>query len=82
MGERDCDEERKAESRRILERVERESDLFFLLGAAKVRDHFAARDAEGEDWTERWGRRIGRLLGLGFALFLIFWLWRLLTGST
>ncbi|MDZ5699276.1 hypothetical protein [Chelativorans sp. M5D2P16] len=81
MGEKERDEERRAESRRILKRVERDSDTLFLGAASTARDHFTAREAEDADWTERWGRRIGRVLGLGFAVFLIIWLWRFLTGT-
>ena len=73
------DKEQEEESRRILERVERDSSDFFLRGTKRARDHFAANDAQHEDWTELWGRRIGRTLGLGFAIVLIVWLWLYLT---
>ncbi|MCT8999361.1 hypothetical protein [Chelativorans intermedius] len=81
MDEKRREERNRQESRRILERVERESDLFMRM-AARARDHFAARDAGDEDRIELWGRRIGRVLGLVFALFLIVWLWSRLTGGT
>lgn len=82
MGEQRRDKEQEDESRRILERVERDSSDFFLGGTKRARDHFAASDAKDEDWTELWGRRIGRTLGLGFAIVLIVWLWFYFTRGT
>ncbi|MCT7376523.1 hypothetical protein [Chelativorans salis] len=79
MDGRRRDEQAQEESRRILERVDRESDLFLRM-ASRARDHFAARDAQSEDWTELWGRRIGRVLGVLFALALVIWLWSYLSG--
>ncbi|WP_309082643.1 hypothetical protein [Chelativorans sp.] len=74
MGDRRSDQERQEESRRILERVERDSQSFLLRSASRARGHFTASEAQGEDWTELWGRRIGRMLGLAFAVALIVWL--------
>lgn len=76
------DAERKEESRRILERVNRDSDSLFLRSASRARDHFAAREAEGEDWTELWGRRIGRTLGLVAAFLLVLWIVFSLAGGS
>jgi len=74
MSDRRSDDERQKESRRILERAERDSESFLSRSASRARDHFAAREAEGEDWTELWGRRIGRALALVAAVILIAWL--------
>lgn len=79
MSDRRDDEERRAESRRILERVSRDSDTLLL---SKARDHFAAREAEGQDPAELWGRRIARVLALVFALVAILWLWSYLAGGS
>ena len=41
--------------------------------ARRASDHFAARDAAGEDRIELWGRRIGRGLSLaGFVVLAIY----------
>ena len=41
--------------------------------ARRAGDHFAAKDAAGEDRIELWGRRIGRGLSLaGFAALAVF----------
>jgi len=81
MSDRHSDAERQKESRRILERVERDSDSFLLQSASRARDHFAAREAEGEDWTELWGKRIARVLALVAAVILIAWLVAYFAGS-
>ena len=81
MSDRRSDQEGRQESRRILERVEHDSQPLLMRGASKARDHLAAREAAGEDWTELWGRRIGRTLGLVFAAILIIYLVIQLTGG-
>ena len=41
--------------------------------AQRASDHFAAKDAAGEDRVELWGRRIGRALSLaGFVALAIY----------
>ncbi|TPJ51001.1 MULTISPECIES: hypothetical protein [unclassified Mesorhizobium] len=66
------------ESRRILERVARETDPAATSLAARtakaVRDHVAAADADRADPIEVWGTRIGRIIGLLLALGLMVWL--------
>ena len=81
MSERQSDEERQAESRHILERVERDSQSPLSRSRVRVRDYFVARDAAGEDWTEIWGRRIARVLALVAVIILIGWLILLLWGN-
>ena len=73
-GRRDDD----SESRRILERVARETTpggASFIARTAKgARDHVAAADADRSDPIEVWGTRIGRTLGLIIAIGLLAWL--------
>lgn len=77
-GERAADE-RARESRRILERVARDSETIgrssFARVANRLRDHFSG-DAEKDDAAEIWGKRIGRTLG---AIAFAFLAWHVLT---
>jgi hypothetical protein len=63
------------ESRRILDRVARESGTLGGSEAARAArealDHLAARDAPAHDPVEVWGRRMGRALGVIAAIYLI-----------
>ena len=61
------DTRREERSRSILERLHQQTDKTF--GAIPP-----AKEEE-RDWTERWGRRFGLLLGYGLALYL---LWQLI----
>jgi hypothetical protein len=74
------------ESRRILERVARETDpsgTSFVARTAKgMRDHVAAADADRTDPIEVWGTRIGRILGLLLALGMMVWLVLFLTRGS
>ncbi|UVK42403.1 hypothetical protein BPNPMPFG_004077 [Mesorhizobium sp. AR07] len=67
-----------SESRRILERIARETDpagnSFVARSAKGVRDHVTAADADRADPIEIWGTRIGRTLGLLLTLGLMVWL--------
>ena len=83
MAERQDSEK---ESRRILERVARETDpsgTSFVARTAKgMRDHVAAVDADRTDPIEVWGTRIGRILGLLLALGMMVWLVLFLTRGS
>ena len=83
MAERQDSEK---ESRRILERVARETDpsgTSFVARTAKgMRDHVAAADADRTDPIEVWGTRIGRILGLLLALGMMVWLVLFLTRGS
>jgi hypothetical protein len=73
----DRDSERKAESRRILERMSHEADSGGSVvdrAARRARDHVAASDVDRDDWAEYWGTRIGRTLGALLLVGLIVWL--------
>ena len=74
----DRESERRAESRRILERVSQEAESgghsAIDRAARRARDHVTAADVDRDDWVEYWGTRIGRLLGLILLVGLIVWL--------
>ncbi len=67
-----------SESHRIIERVAHEGGLgdgSLVSRVAKgARDHVTAAEADRSDPIEVWGTRIGRTLGLIFALGLLIWL--------
>ncbi|MGJ3263124.1 MAG: hypothetical protein ACFE0R_07800 [Salinarimonas sp.] len=81
---REDDDPQARESRRALDRVERETETIGRSAGAKMgqrmADHFAGRDAQGAgpqgetDPMEVWGKRIGRALAVPFFVFLIVWL--------
>ena len=78
--------DRSAESRRILERVARETEPSGLYGlgqrtAKRARNHLGAADADQGDWIEVWGTRIGRTLGILFVCALLFWAASLLVAG-
>ena len=64
------------ESRRILDRIARESDGGSLMARTtqRARDHLTAADADRSDWIEHLGTRIGRILGLVITIGLVVWL--------
>jgi hypothetical protein len=72
--------ERQQESKRILERVERDSEAVGTSNLARTADrvagHFRADQADKDDPIEVLGTRIGRGLGLiafiGLAVYLFF----------
>ena len=73
MSENDKDEQ--AESRRIIGRVGQESEASMVRRTAdRVTGHMSGRDAEGQDWTELWGTRIGRWLGIALLAYVLWWL--------
>jgi hypothetical protein len=74
------DPSRNTESRRILDRVARDSSGG-LAGASvmaraveRSKNHLVAGDADQDDRIELWGTRIGRVLGLAFVAGLAAWL--------
>ncbi|WP_328600456.1 hypothetical protein [Mesorhizobium xinjiangense] len=71
------DDKRTGEARRILERLQAESDPSSTLtarAAKKARNHLTAADADRNDSVELWGTRIGRVLGLVVFVGLLVWL--------
>ena len=61
----------EAESRRIIRRVDVESEATM---ARRVSNHMTGQDADQNDWVEVWGTRIGRWLGVVLLIYLIWWL--------
>jgi hypothetical protein len=59
----------EAESKAILERLETQSE--------KILGPTPDTEPEKGDWTERWGKRFGLIIGYGLALYL---LWHLFTN--
>lgn len=60
---------------RDLERVNQTSEVVgtsaFRRAAQGTLDHFSASDAEGGEWAELWGRRIGRALSAVVIVILV-----------
>jgi hypothetical protein len=75
-------EDRQAESRRILERIAGEADVDGA--SATKRPNRPVRTGEGadsEDWAEYWGTKIGRALGLLLLIGLLIWMIRFLMNG-
>lgn len=68
------------ESKRILDRVNRETETVGTSSmrrvANQVRDHIGAEDADENEWAELWGTRIGRVLSIVFFVVLVVYLAR------
>jgi hypothetical protein len=76
MNQAERDEAQRREALRTLDTLS-EHDTFatsaLARNARRAADHFAAKDAAGEDRIELWGRRIGRGLSLvGFVALAIY----------
>ncbi|MBB6465566.1 hypothetical protein HNQ96_001424 [Aminobacter lissarensis] len=73
---RDSDSEK--ESRRILDRIARESEpggaSFVSRNTDKMRKHLGAADVDKADPIEHVGTRIGRILGFVLTVGLMLWL--------
>lgn len=68
-------EDRQAESRRIIGRVAQESEASMARRAAdRITDHMSGRDAPPGDRIELWGTRIGRWLGVALLIYVLWWL--------
>ena len=61
----------EAESRRIIRRVDVESEATM---ARRVSNHMTGQDADQNDWVEVWGTRSGRWHGVVLLIYLIWWL--------
>lgn len=73
---RDSDGEK--ESRRILDRIARESEgggrSYVTRKTDQFRDHLTAVDVDKSDAIEHIGTRIGRILGVVLTVGLLLWL--------
>jgi hypothetical protein len=74
MPEQDNKRHPDTESRRILERVSRESAAGGMSVVERAKGHFSAKDADAGDSVEVWGTRIGRFLGLLVLIAMFIWL--------
>lgn len=76
----DHEDPREAEAKRILDRVAEESETVGTSSMKRVADringHIGAKDADQERWSEVWGTRIGRILGLIFFIWLLIYMIR------
>jgi hypothetical protein len=79
QSQHERDEAQRREALRTLDKLrEHETVVSSALArtARRAGDHFAAKDAAGEDAIELWGRRIGRALSLagliGLSIYLYF----------
>jgi hypothetical protein len=77
---RQNDDQRNIESKRILDRLESETENSGLLGGAakRLESHLGAKDADQNDWAEVWGSRIGRSIGAVVVIILFLYLWNYL----
>ncbi|MBA3448686.1 MAG: hypothetical protein H0T56_13995 [Pseudaminobacter sp.] len=79
------DDDRDAESRRILDRVAREAESggssLVSRAVRRARDHVSAADADRDDTIEYWGTRVGRVLGLVLTIGIIVWLVAFVTSG-
>ncbi|PVB61189.1 hypothetical protein [Labrenzia sp. 011] len=71
-------DKQRQEALRALDRVEAESETIvgstFVRMADRARSHMSAGDKDEDDRVEVWGTRIGRSLGLVFAIGLAIYL--------
>jgi hypothetical protein len=80
-----AEDPRQQESRAILERVARESDVLgasaLVRAARDAGDQLIGRDEPQADRVEIWAKRIGRSLGVLFAIYLLAHLVRHFSGG-
>lgn len=73
-------DEAQAKSRRILERVERDSvalgGSFLARTADRARKHFSGADKPQDDPIEVWGTRAGRVIGFVIFVALVLYIVR------
>lgn len=76
MNERERrDAERRHDAHATLDRLESQTETLgssaFVRMADKARTHFTAAEVDQEDRIEVWASRVGRILGLLFAIGLV-----------
>ncbi|CAN7240505.1 hypothetical protein LJR231_000931 [Phyllobacterium sp. LjRoot231] len=81
MPEQDGQHQPDTESRRIIERINRESAAGGMSIIERTKTHFSAKDADSADSIEVWGTRIGRFLGLLVLIAMIIWLISSIVGK-
>ncbi len=81
----DRKENPEAESRRILDRVAKESSAdsasFVGRGVDRLKGHLNADDVDQADSIEVWGTRVGRTIGFLITLAILGWLLFYLFGG-
>lgn len=75
MAKKQSHDQQAEEAKRILERVQQESET---VGTSSMRrtvnnitSHMKAEDADENEWAELWGKRIGRGLAVIFFIGLV-----------
>jgi len=78
-GQEHQKDKQREEALAALDRVEAESETIvgstFARMANRARDHLSAADKDEDDRIEVLGTRIGRSLGVLFAIGLVIYLW-------
>ncbi len=78
-GPKNPKDERRDEALRAIDRVEAESETIvgstFVRMADRAKNHLSAADEEPDDRIEVLGTRIGRSLGIVFAIGLVIYLY-------
>jgi hypothetical protein len=72
-------DEAARQAREDLARAGREGELIGTSALRRAADHFSAKDAEGSDSAEIWGKRVARVAAVLFVLYLLWWLVQHLT---
>jgi uncharacterized membrane protein len=77
-GSKHQQDQRREDALRAIDRVQSESETVgtssFVRMAERAKDHMSAADKDADDEIEVWGTRIGRGLGLIFAVGLVIYL--------
>jgi hypothetical protein len=81
MSEHDGKHQTNTESRRIIERIDRESASQGTSFVERTKGHFSAGDADPADPIEVWGTRVGRFLGLLVLIAMIIWVISSIVGK-
>lgn len=77
------DDRQQEESRRIIDRIQAESDSGNVVSrTTRLEGHLGARDADQHDWAEVWGTRIGRTIGAVVTVAAIIYLFQYLFSPT
>lgn len=76
----DLHDEQEREAKASLDRLSAESETLgssaFARMAERAKGHFSAEEIDSDDKIELWSTRIGRVLGLLFAIGLVIYLFR------
>jgi len=77
-GSKQHHDKKREDALRAIDRVQAESETVgtssFVRMADRAKNHMSAADKDSDDHIEVWGTRIGRGLGLLFAIGLVIYL--------